>query len=65
MIEKTVPLPVIGMIAGTRVALGMGIGLLLARKLTDDQRKAVGVTLLAVGIITTFPLVAQVMCKGE
>ena len=65
MTEKRVTLPVIGLIAGTRMALGMGIGLLLAGRLNDDQRKAVGVTLLAVGVITTFPLVAQVMCKGE
>jgi len=65
MTEKKVALPVIGMIAGTRVALGMGIGLLLARRLSDEQRKAAGMALLAVGILTTFPLVAQVMCQSE
>lgn len=61
MIRRTVTLPEIGLIAGTRVALGAGIGLLLADRLNDDQRRAAGWTLLAVGALTTIPLAADVM----
>jgi len=53
------------MIAGTRVALGAGIGLLLADHLNDDKRRAVGWTLLAVGALSTVPLAAEVLLRRE
>lgn len=65
MKRVTLTLPEIGMIAGTRGALGAGLGLLLSHKLNDTQRRAVGWTLLCVGIISTIPLVANVLLKGE
>ncbi len=65
MIRRTVTLPEIGLIAGTRAALGAGIGLLLADRLSDDQRRAVGWTLFAVGAVTTIPLVANVVLGHE
>jgi hypothetical protein len=65
MITRKVTLPELGMVAGTRVALGAGIGLLLANKLSDEQRRAVGVTLLLVGIVSTLPLALEVLGKDE
>jgi len=56
MKEARLSIPELGLIAGTRAALGGGIALLLADKLSKDQRKAVGWTLLLVGAITTVPL---------
>jgi hypothetical protein len=50
-------------IAGTRVALGAGIGLLLAGKLNKDQRQAAGVALALVGGLTTIPLALGVVGK--
>jgi hypothetical protein len=44
------------LIAGTRVALGAGIGLLLSTRLNNDQRKAAGLALALVGGLTTIPL---------
>lgn len=64
MIRRSITLPELGLIAGTRVALGAGIGLLIADRLNDDQRRAVGFTLLAVGALTTIPLAAHVL-RGE
>lgn len=52
--------PDLALIAGTRVALGAGIGLLVAPHLRREQRRTAGVTLLAVGALTTLPLVARV-----
>ena len=53
--------PEIGLIAGTRAMFGAGLGLLLADRLSDEHRRAVGWTLLAVGAITTIPIVAGVL----
>ncbi|HWB09240.1 MAG TPA: hypothetical protein VG826_08450 [Pirellulales bacterium] len=65
MKEVRVTLPELGLIAGTRGALGAGIGLLLADRLSDEQRKAVGWTLLAVGAISTIPLALEVLNGGR
>jgi len=49
------------LIAGTRVVLGAGIGLLLSTRLNNDQRKAAGLALAVVGGLTTIPLAIGVM----
>ncbi|MHB1215159.1 MAG: hypothetical protein ACYCY9_09250 [Thiobacillus sp.] len=63
MKQITLTVPEIGLIVGTRAAAGAGLALLLGNRLNPDQRRAVGWTLLAVGIVTTIPLVAQVFGK--
>lgn len=52
---KTLTIPEIGFIAGTRAALGAGLALLLADKLSASSRRAVGITLVAIGVATTIP----------
>ncbi len=64
MKERPLTIPEIGLIAGTRVALGVGIGLLISDRLYKDQRKAVGWALLGVGVLTTVPIVAGIFGKG-
>ncbi|MGH9415326.1 MAG: hypothetical protein ACRD01_01745 [Terriglobales bacterium] len=44
------------LLVGTRTAIGIGAGLLLARRLNRDQGKAAGVALIALGGFTTVPL---------
>lgn len=44
------------LIIGTRVALGIGIGLLLASRLNREQCKAAGLSLALVGGLSTIPL---------
>jgi hypothetical protein len=61
--ERSLTIPEIMLIAGTRVALGAGIGLLLSDRLNRDQRKAAGWALLAVGVLTTIPIVKGVLGK--
>ena len=56
MIATELRFPELGLIAGTRGMLGAGIGLLLADKLNDHQRKGIGWTLVAIGALTTIPL---------
>ena len=61
MRETHLTLPELALIAGTRVALGVGLGLLLSGRLPDSQRRAVGWTLLLVGAVTTVPLAFEVL----
>jgi hypothetical protein len=49
------PLPKLAFIVGTRVMLGVGIGLLAAGNLSPARRKTLGGILLAAGALTTIP----------
>ena len=61
MKKQEISLPELALDAGTRGMLGAGIGLLLSGKLNKDQRRAVGWTLVAVGVVTTVPLLMSVL----
>ena len=61
--EKGLTIPEIMLIAGTRVALGAGIGLLISDRLNKDQRKAAGWVLLAVGVLTTISIAKSMLAK--
>ena len=63
MRELSLTIPELGLIAGTRAAFGAGVALLLSDRLDADQRRAVGWTLVAVGVISTIPLVAAAFGK--
>jgi len=53
-------IPEVGLFAITRVALGVGAGLLLSTKLEPEQRRAAGLALLAIGLATTLPFALRV-----
>jgi hypothetical protein len=63
MMERKLTVAEIILIAGTRVALGAGIGLLLSSRFNNDQRKAAGLALALVGGLTTIPLALGVIGK--
>ena len=63
MFERKFTLAEVMLLAGTRVALGVGLGLLLSTKLDEDQKKAAGWALVFVGAITTIPLAMDVLGK--
>jgi len=54
-------LPVFGSIVATRAALGFGAGLLLSNKISPRKRRAIGLTLVAIGVATTIPAVRTVL----
>lgn len=60
MKETRITLPELMLVAGTRAILGVGIGFLLADRLSDGQRKGAGWALLTVGALTTIPLAFEV-----
>src|SRR6266571_1951069 len=63
MMERKLTVAETILIAGTRVALGAGIGLLLSTRLNNEQRKAAGLALALVGGLTTIPLALGVIGK--
>lgn len=63
MRKTELTIPELGLIAATRALLGAGVGLLLADKLSTEQRKAVGWSLFLVGLATTVPLALNVFGK--
>jgi len=65
MIERKLTIAEIILIAGTRVALGAGVGLLLSNRLSRDQRRAAGLALAVVGGLSTIPLAIGVIGKKD
>jgi hypothetical protein len=63
MRERSITFPEIALIAGTRGLLGMGIGLLVAGHLSDRQRKALALPLIAAGALSTIPLAIHLLRK--
>ncbi|HSL00502.1 MAG TPA: hypothetical protein VK869_09200 [Rubrobacteraceae bacterium] len=63
MKRSELTLPEVGLIAATRAMLGAGAALLLADKLSEDQRKVIGWTLFSMGVVSTIPLVIDVVSK--
>jgi len=53
-------LPEIGLLAMTRAAFGAGVGLLISSKLDEQQRRAAGLTLILIGLLTTIPFAVQI-----
>ena len=64
MKKHALTFPEIGLVAGTRVALGVGLGLLLSSRLAPDVRRSLGWGLLAVGVLSSPPLLAHVLSRG-
>ena len=65
MWEKSFTIPELILLVGTRVALGAGLGLLIAGKISNDTRKGAAWALLAVGAMTTVPLAISLGCKPK
>jgi hypothetical protein len=61
--KREFTIPELMLIAGTRVALGVGLGLLIADRLNKDQRTGAGWALLGVGVLTTIPILKGVLSK--
>jgi len=58
-------IPEIGFIAGTRGALGAGLGLLVADRLNHRQQKRLGWVLLTIGAVTTVPIIVNVIRRAK
>lgn len=61
MKTRVMTVPDIMLIAGTRMALGAGIAFLLGNRLSEGSRRGAGWSLLAVGALTSIPLVMSML----
>jgi len=57
--------PTFGFIVATRAVLGVGIGLLIADRFPEPQRRLVGTMLVGVGLATTIPAAMAVFGLNE
>ena len=65
MKERMISVPELVLLAGTRVALGAGIGLLVSQKMNRDQKKGAGWALVGLGVATTIPLLFEIGGKDR
>ena len=65
MKERSITLPELILIAGTRAAIGVGVGLLVKEKLNKDQRRGAGLALVILGGLSTIPLALGFFSKSD
>jgi putative Mn2+ efflux pump MntP len=58
-------LPEIGLLAMTRAAFGAGVGLLLSSKLDERERRAAGIALVLIGVLTTVPFAVHFFSEED
>jgi hypothetical protein len=59
------PAPAFFFVVFTRALLGAGVGLLVSDKLPRKRRKAVGATLVGIGVLTTIPALWVLFSGGS
>ena len=52
-------------VVATRAALAFGVGLLVAPTLSDDRRRTLGMSLIALGVLTTIPAALALFGKSD
>lgn len=65
MRETTISLPLLSLLAGTRVMLGGGLALLVGERVPAQQRRAAGWALFLVGVVSTAPLAMEIMRRSR
>jgi hypothetical protein len=52
--------PLLGFVVATRAALAFGLGLLVADRVPEPRRRAIGLMLVTIGVATTIPAAISV-----
>jgi hypothetical protein len=65
MKTTTLTFPELALIAATRGMLGAGLALLLAKRLSEQQRETAGIVLTTIGVLSTVPLALEAFGKME
>ena len=63
MKARAITIPELMLIVGTRVALGVGLAFLIGDGLSPEARKGAGWALTAVGVVSTLPLLIDLLGK--
>jgi len=64
MKKRSLSIPQLLFVAGTRAVLGAGVALLATRRLSERKRRAAGLTLALVGAATTIPA-ARIVARAN
>jgi hypothetical protein len=59
--KLTVTFPELFIVAATRGIIGVGAGLLLANKLSRENRKVIGLPLFIGGVLSTIPIALHLL----
>jgi hypothetical protein len=66
MSEKiSVSVPELVAIAATRGMIGVGAGLLLSNLVPGEKRRAIGIPLFALGLLSTIPIAKRIFHKEK
>lgn len=65
MKDRTITVPELMFVVGTRALLAAGVALLVAGRLSEKQRRMLGATLVAIGAVTTVPAAMAVFGRGD
>lgn len=65
MRNVTLTFPEFMFVVGTRAMLAAGVAVLAFSKLSDQQRRVVGATLVCIGAVTTIPAAIAVLRKPD
>ncbi len=65
MRNVTLTFPELLFVIGTRAMLAAGVAVLAFAKMSDEKRKVVGATLVAIGAVTTIPAAMAVLRKRD
>jgi hypothetical protein len=57
--------PLLAFVVGTRAALAFGIGLLVADRISEDRRRAIGLSLVGIGVASTIPAAMAVFGRNR
>jgi hypothetical protein len=60
-----IPLPELALLSITRLAIGAGIGFLIAPTLSGGLRRQLGMALFGIGALATVPLALDVMRRSR
>jgi hypothetical protein len=57
--------PLLGFVVGTRAALALGVGLLLADRIPESRRRVIALSLIGFGAVTTIPALKAVWGRNH
>jgi cyanate permease len=63
MRERTLQMPELMFVIGTRAALAAGVALLVSGRFSERQRRIIGTVLVGIGAVTTVPAAMMVFGK--